>query len=164
MKLICALKNDNEQMAIYLIKILNNILKQKNNNESINKFNEMFQNVFSIEIFNKNWLNLIETILDLSNENENTLINYINLDLSTGIENQCPSDICNYPGSFCTIVNGQPKCACDFVNCFGDNIKVCGDDGETYASYCDMMKISCLKQLNIQIAYMGQCSMGTVVF
>lgn len=61
-------------MAIYLIKILNNILKQKNNNESINKFNEMFQNVFSKEIFNKNWLNLIETILDLSNENENNFI------------------------------------------------------------------------------------------
>jgi hypothetical protein len=67
LKLICAFKNDNEQMAIYLIKILSNILKQKN--ESINKFNEMFQNIFSKETFNKNWLNLIETILDLSNEN-----------------------------------------------------------------------------------------------
>ncbi len=50
------------------------------------------------------------------------------------------------------------------MNCFSDNIKVCGDDGETYASYCDLMKISCLKQLNIQIAYIGQCSMGMVVF
>ena len=38
--------------------------------------------------------------------------------------------------------------------------EVCGEDGETYASYCDLMKISCIKQTNIQVAYEGQCSMG----
>ena len=81
--------------------------------------------------------------------------------LNTG-NNECSSD-CNYPGSFCTIVNGKPKCACDFVNCISDHKKVCGEDGETYASYCDLMKISCIKQTNIPVAYEGQCSMGNIL-
>ena len=67
---------------------------------------------------------------------------------------------CNFPGSFCVMDNDQPKCICDFINCESDNIKVCGDDGQTYASICDLMKFSCSEKINTRIAHIGQCSMG----
>jgi hypothetical protein len=49
---------------------------------------------------------------------------------------------------------------CDKLNCVNDKVKVCGDDGQTYASKCDLLKFSCAKQSNIKIAYIGQCSQG----
>lgn len=74
------------------------------------------------------------------------------------LENLCLSIRCDYPGSYCSIEDGQPKCICDAINCVSDNIKVCGEDGQTYASYCDLIKFSCAKQTNIATAYAGQCS------
>lgn len=52
------------------------------------------------------------------------------------------------------------KCVCDSIECTSDNEKVCGEDGQTYASRCDLMRLSCLKQTTIEIAHLGQCSQG----
>ncbi len=76
------------------------------------------------------------------------------------LENICSTIICDYPGSYCSISNGKPICVCDTINCKSDNIKVCGEDGQTYASYCDLIKFSCAKQTHININYQGQCSQG----
>ena len=56
--------------------------------------------------------------------------------------------------------NNKPKCICDTITCVSDNVKVCAEDGQTYASYCDLVKFSCAKQTHIAINYAGQCSQG----
>jgi hypothetical protein len=76
------------------------------------------------------------------------------------MENMCSNIKCDYPGSYCSIEDDLPKCVCDTINCISDGIKVCGEDGQTYASYCDLIKFSCTKQTSIAVAYVGQCSQG----
>jgi hypothetical protein len=77
------------------------------------------------------------------------------------VMNLCSSINCNYPGSYCSIDDeGLPRCVCDSIECVSDNEKVCGEDGQTYASKCDLIMFSCLKQTNIEMAHEGQCSQG----
>ena len=76
------------------------------------------------------------------------------------LETLCSEINCNYPGSYCSVENGVPKCVCSSINCESDNVKICGSDGQTYSSYCDLIKFSCHKQTQISIAYTGQCSQG----
>lgn len=76
------------------------------------------------------------------------------------IESICSKIKCDYPGSYCTLENGIPKCICETINCKSNKIKVCAEDGQTYASYCDLMKSSCAKQMPIKVKYSGQCSQG----
>jgi coxsackievirus/adenovirus receptor len=66
----------------------------------------------------------------------------------------------DYPGSYCTLENGTPRCICETISCQSDNIKVCAEDGQTYASFCDLMKLSCSTQIPIKVRYSGQCSQG----
>lgn len=76
------------------------------------------------------------------------------------IESICSTIKCDYPGSYCTLENGTPRCICETINCKSNKIKVCAEDGQTYASYCDLMKSSCAKQIPIKVKYSGQCSQG----
>ena len=76
------------------------------------------------------------------------------------IENLCSKLNCNYPGSYCSVENGAPKCVCDAIVCESDGQKICGQDGQTYASKCDLLKFSCAKQIEIEIAHVGHCSQG----
>ncbi|CAF0717274.1 unnamed protein product [Brachionus calyciflorus] len=79
------------------------------------------------------------------------------------IENLCSKLICNYPGSYCSIENGIPRCICDSINCESDSKQVCGQDGQTYSSKCDLIKFSCAKQIEIEVAYFGQCNQGILI-
>ena len=77
------------------------------------------------------------------------------------IENICSNIKCDYPGSYCSVgASGEPKCVCETITCRSDNVKVCGEDGQTYASYCDLQKFSCDKQTQIRVRYTGHCSQG----
>lgn len=76
------------------------------------------------------------------------------------MENLCSNVICNYPGSYCSVENGIPTCVCNSINCESDEIEVCGQDGQTYASKCDLMRLSCNRQIPIEIAYYGKCTQG----
>ncbi|RNA43430.1 agrin-like isoform X2 [Brachionus plicatilis] len=79
------------------------------------------------------------------------------------LENLCSNVICNYPGSYCSVENGIPKCVCNSINCESDEIEVCGQDGQTYASKCDLMRLSCNRQIPIEIAYYGKCTQANLI-
>ena len=77
------------------------------------------------------------------------------------LQKLCENIKCDFPGAYCALDDENiPKCMCDQVDCESDRVQVCGYDGQTYASKCDLMKFSCAKQTNIEIAYEGQCSQG----
>lgn len=76
------------------------------------------------------------------------------------LESLCSNVNCNYPGSYCSVENGIAKCVCDSINCVNDEIEVCGQDGQTYASKCDLIKLSCSRQIQTEVAYNGKCSQG----
>lgn len=80
------------------------------------------------------------------------------------MENLCSSLNCNHPGAYCSIEEGQARCICDTISCENDNKVVCGEDGQTYASECDLIKFSCSKQMEIRVAYEGQCRQGLNFF
>ena len=74
---------------------------------------------------------------------------------------------CHFPGAYCAIEEGgEARCVCDTITCDeeqGSSSRsgvVCADDGQTYASECDLMKFACVKQLEIRVAYHGQCTQG----
>ena len=79
------------------------------------------------------------------------------------VENLCSMLNCNYPGSYCSIEDGLPRCVCDSIDCISDSQTVCGEDGQTYASRCDLIKFSCLKQTTIEISHIGQCRQGNYI-
>ena len=80
-------------------------------------------------------------------------------------EKLCANINCNFPGSYCSLEDDDtPKCMCDKLDCVNDKVKVCGEDGQTYTSKCDLLKFSCVKQTEIKIAYTGQCSQGFINF
>lgn len=71
---------------------------------------------------------------------------------------------CHYPGAYCTVEEGgEARCVCDTISCdeARSNLVVCGDDGQTYASECDLIRFACVKQADIQVAYLGKCTQGT---
>lgn len=91
---------------------------------------------------------------------------YSSIDITEAqsIESICSTIKCDYPGSYCTLGNGTPRCICETINCKSNKIKVCAEDGQTYASYCDLMKSSCAKQMPIKVKYSGQCSQGILKY
>ena len=79
------------------------------------------------------------------------------------MEHLCSKINCNYPGAYCAVEeNGEAKCVCETINC--DETKadliVCGNDGQTYASECDLIKFACLKQIELRVVNVGHCSQG----
>lgn len=80
------------------------------------------------------------------------------------MENLCRSIRCEYPGAYCVVEDSTPRCVCETIDCIGDNVKVCGEDGQTYASYCDLLKFSCAKQTVIAAVNTGPCSQSKWLF
>lgn len=69
----------------------------------------------------------------------------------------CHFMTCHY-GAKCQINNGLAECICD-RSCPSDEtpITVCGTDGQTYGSQCQLQLFSCRLQKHIDVAYKSRC-------
>ncbi|XP_011384341.1 agrin isoform X2 [Pteropus vampyrus] len=63
---------------------------------------------------------------------------------------QCPS------GAVCTVKNGEAECACRQA-CAGIYDPVCGSDGSTYGSTCELEATACALGREIRVARRGPC-------
>lgn len=64
-------------------------------------------------------------------------------------------------GAVCRLSGGgEPACVC-LMNCSTEKGRettfVCGSDGTTYASLCQMMLFACRSQINITASRLGPC-------
>ncbi|XP_058265009.1 agrin isoform X4 [Hemibagrus wyckioides] len=67
----------------------------------------------------------------------------------------CLKKTCEF-GSSCVVKNGEGVCEC-LDTCLQASDPVCGSDGQTYTSQCQMNAISCTLQKHIQIKHKGPC-------
>ncbi|CAB4028790.1 agrin-like isoform X1, partial [Paramuricea clavata] len=58
--------------------------------------------------------------------------------------------------AICEVYQGQPRCVCPGP-CTGAKSAVCGSDGRTYDSECDLKRSICMSQKTITIAKPGFC-------
>lgn len=63
-------------------------------------------------------------------------------------------------GAVCRKVHHRYDCICDF-NCSGHPELVCGSDGQTYGSECQLKQFSCRLKKRIELDYRGICSFTT---
>ncbi|XP_053542529.1 agrin isoform X2 [Ictalurus punctatus] len=67
----------------------------------------------------------------------------------------CLKKTCEF-GSSCVVKNGEAVCEC-LDTCLQASDPVCGSDGQTYTSQCQMNAIGCTLQKHIQIKHKGPC-------
>ncbi|KAF4078101.1 hypothetical protein AMELA_G00195500 [Ameiurus melas] len=67
----------------------------------------------------------------------------------------CLKKTCDF-GSSCVVKNGKAVCEC-LDTCLQASDPVCGSDGQTYTSQCQMNAIGCSLQKHIQIKHKGPC-------
>ena len=60
------------------------------------------------------------------------------------------------PYARCERIRGQPKCRCP-VDCKNTKGKVCGSDGETYLSVCELQVVACTTNRMVTVAHNGGC-------
>lgn len=72
--------------------------------------------------------------------------------------NPCLNHTC-WEGSHCTINNLEiAECRCPEPTLCDTSVRpVCGTDGETYESKCQLERISCSKRSKVKVAYDGHC-------
>uniref|UniRef100_A0A8C9VEY1 Agrin n=1 Tax=Scleropages formosus TaxID=113540 RepID=A0A8C9VEY1_SCLFO len=67
----------------------------------------------------------------------------------------CSELTCKF-GASCVELEGQAHCECPLPDCpEGNQIKVCGSDGVTYADRCQLRTIACRQDKNITVAHEG---------
>ena len=79
-----------------------------------------------------------------------------------GLESEshhCSDLTCRF-GAICQDLQGQAVCVCpmDCPVASSAEQTVCGSDGVSYGSECDLRLAACRKQLNVAMAYEGPCS------
>ena len=70
--------------------------------------------------------------------------------LSPCLEVQCPF------GAACAVKNGEAECVCQQA-CSGIYDPVCGSDGVTYGSTCELEATACTLGREIRVARRGPC-------
>ncbi|VDO98563.1 unnamed protein product [Soboliphyme baturini] len=77
---------------------------------------------------------------------------------------KCGPVVCRF-GSVCETLGGRPQCVCR-VNCSSSDRtlrQVCGSDGATYGSVCELLKSSCRDEKDIKVASYGPCEEVTKI-
>ena len=67
----------------------------------------------------------------------------------------CSTVPCDFGGT-CKTVEGLAKCECDFA-CADDKNAVCGSDGKTYSTNCELQKEQCAEQRTINLIKNEPC-------
>uniref|UniRef100_A0A671RYE7 Agrin n=1 Tax=Sinocyclocheilus anshuiensis TaxID=1608454 RepID=A0A671RYE7_9TELE len=71
------------------------------------------------------------------------------------LESPCLKKTCEF-GAVCVVKNSEPVCECSDA-CPQDQDPVCGSDGHTYSSSCQMKAMGCALQKKIQMQHKGPC-------
>ncbi|XP_051947304.1 agrin-like isoform X2 [Xyrauchen texanus] len=72
------------------------------------------------------------------------------------LESPCLEKTCDF-GAVCVVKNGEPVCECSDA-CPQEQDPVCGSDGHTYSSSCQMKSMGCALQKQIQMQHKGPCA------
>uniref|UniRef100_A0A8C2BGA5 Agrin n=1 Tax=Cyprinus carpio TaxID=7962 RepID=A0A8C2BGA5_CYPCA len=71
------------------------------------------------------------------------------------LESPCLKKTCEF-GAVCVVKNSEPVCECSDA-CPQNQDTVCGSDGHTYSSSCQMKAMGCALQKQIQMKHKGPC-------
>uniref|UniRef100_A0AAQ4P5X2 Agrin n=1 Tax=Gasterosteus aculeatus aculeatus TaxID=481459 RepID=A0AAQ4P5X2_GASAC len=82
-------------------------------------------------------------------------INIPNVQQDLSIPSPCLGKECDH-GAVCVVKNGEPVCECPEA-CPQTSDPVCGSDGHSYGSPCEMRAMGCALQRAIQIQHKGPC-------
>ena len=64
---------------------------------------------------------------------------------------------CDFQSKCLRTSDNKADCACQLCAKDGKYSPVCGDDGKTYASQCELEKSSCEQKRNLKVAKKGAC-------
>ncbi|TMS16017.1 Agrin [Larimichthys crocea] len=76
------------------------------------------------------------------------------------IPSPCLDKVCDH-GAVCVVKNNEPVCECPEA-CPQTPDPVCGSDGHSYGSPCEMRAMGCALQRTIHIQHKGPCGSGSV--
>ena len=60
-------------------------------------------------------------------------------------------------------MGGVAKCECDNPTCADDETSVCGSDGRTYPSECDLQKEQCARRMTINAIKNESCGESVII-
>uniref|UniRef100_A0A8C9RLP8 Agrin n=1 Tax=Scleropages formosus TaxID=113540 RepID=A0A8C9RLP8_SCLFO len=79
----------------------------------------------------------------------------------SGMDGSCEQDRCRIFGGSWDEDAEEDRCVCDFSCHTVPHIQVCGTDGVTYSSECELKKTRCEKQQHLQVYSQGPCTPPT---